>query len=76
MVKDLVKVIVYLKTGNAYEYDVCDAAKAREHASAIWATGFRVRTGEKEHTWFGPHHIDKIKWVGEDDTILARKYDE
>jgi hypothetical protein len=75
-VADTIKITVYLKTGNAYGYDVRDAAKAREHAAAIWATGFRTKTSEDEHTWFGPHFIDKIVWEGPDDTLLAKKYDE
>jgi hypothetical protein len=68
-------VYVYFKNGNVYSYEVASAAKAREHAWAIWMTGYRVKVNDR-HEWFGPHYIDKIAWDGEDDTILANKYDE
>ena len=71
-----VTITVYFKNGNAYPYQVANAAKAREHADKIWATGYRVKTEPNVHTWYGPHYIDKITWEGDDETLLAKKYDE
>lgn len=54
---------VYLDDGRVYEYDVVDADKAREHASAIVTGGYRHNDGEVfEH--YGPHRILKVKVCG------------
>jgi hypothetical protein len=56
------KVQVYVDTGNVFQYDVESEAKAREHAAAIIATGYRSVSIEKENvlTWFPPHRIMKV----------------
>jgi hypothetical protein len=68
------KMYIYFKNGNVYQYDVDSAEKAREHAEKIWTTGYRCKDGNS-HVWYGTHYIDKIKW-DEDETYLAKKYDE
>jgi len=61
---------VYLDDGVVYSYGVTGkspehvAAKAREHASAIAATGYRHNDGEGEFVHFPPHRISKIKITG------------
>lgn len=72
---NIMKIYVYFKNGNVYEYEVASAEKAREHAEKIWTSGYRVKVGDR-HEWFGPHYIDKICWDGLDDTYLGRKYGE
>lgn len=72
----MIKLQIYLKDGNVFGYEVENAWKAREHAQKIWETGLRCQTEEDEHTWYGPHWIDKIKWIGEDNSYLAKKYHE
>lgn len=56
------KVQVYVDTGNVFEYEVTGEAKAREHAAAIIATGYR--SVDKDNptllTWFPPHRIAKV----------------
>src|SRR5690349_5113242 len=37
----MVKISIYIDTGNVYEYDVPTEATAREHADAIIKTGYR-----------------------------------
>jgi hypothetical protein len=69
------KLYVYFKNGNVYDYKVENAQKAREHAEKIWTAGYRVKVGNR-HEWFGTHYIDKICWEGEDQTCLATKYKE
>jgi len=59
-------VIVYLKGGTKWEYDIESpteellGAKAREHMAAIMLYGYRNNTGKDEMTWWGPGWIDKI----------------
>ena len=67
----MVTMEIYFKNGNIYRYKVANAEKAREHADKIWTTGYRVDTStedNEEHTWYGPHYLDKIKWTGKDTT--------
>jgi hypothetical protein len=56
------KILVYIDTGNVFEYEVPSEAKAREHAAAIIATGYRSVNIENETTltWFPPHRITKV----------------
>ena len=60
---------IYFKSGQVFSYTITAetteelASKAREHEYAIMQTGYR-HNGPKEHTWYGPHHIDKIKVTG------------
>lgn len=69
------KIYIYYKNGNAFIYEVENAEKAREHAYAIWKTGYRHKVG-KRHEWDSPDKIDKICWDGEDETYIAKKYSE
>lgn len=59
----MVKISVYIDTGNVYEYEVGTEAAAREHADAIIKTGYRsVQTDELTTlTWWPPHRIAKVK---------------
>lgn len=58
-------IMVYFKDGRVFEYEVTDIAKARDHMAKIWELGYRhVKNGTLE--WFGPHYLDKIKYVGDD----------
>jgi hypothetical protein len=56
-------VSVYMDDGRVFSYPVHDAAKAREHASAIIATGYRHNDG-KEFEHYPPHRILKVKVSG------------
>jgi hypothetical protein len=69
-----VKVQVYIDTGNVFEYEVTDEAKAREHAAAIIATGYRSVSMENEKllTWFPPHRILKV--VAHLEEVSTTKY--
>lgn len=60
------RIAVYLDDGRVYSYDIVSdsdghaAAKAREHAAAIVAGGYRhCEDGELEH--YPPHRILKVK---------------
>jgi hypothetical protein len=59
----MVKISVYIDTGNVYEYEVGNEATAREHADAIIKTGYRsVQTDALTTlTWWPPHRISKVK---------------
>lgn len=59
------KVSVYLDDGRVFEYEVSDAAKAREHSHAIIMTGYR-RVVENELEHYPPHRISKVKITGAD----------
>lgn len=53
-------VSVYLDDGRVFEYEVANAEKVREHASAIVNTGYRHNDGVVfEH--YPPHRILKVK---------------
>ena len=52
---------VYINNGVVFEYEVKGAHKAREHASAIVATGYRHNDGVGEFEHYPPHRIDKVK---------------
>lgn len=65
---DKITLAVYIDDGNVYEYDVANAAKAREHASAILNTGFRnTPDGTDDLEWLPVHRIVKVvaKGAGE-----------
>ena len=50
---------VYMDDGRVYEYDVYGADKAREHAAAICAGGYRHNDGKTfEH--YPPHRVLKV----------------
>ena len=68
----MAKVIVYLKSGVTYEYEIADVNKGREHAHKIMTEGYRHNDG-KEFVFFGPHWIDKIKIVPPPDTKYPDK---
>lgn len=54
------KVQVYLDDGRVFEYEVPNAEKVREHASAIVMGGYRHNNGKIfEH--YPPHRILKVK---------------
>jgi hypothetical protein len=60
--KTPLKIQVYVDTGNVFEYEVGNEAKAREHAAAIIATGYRSVNEDDPLTltWFPPHRINKV----------------
>ena len=58
---------VYFKDGRVFSYDVDTSVKAREHMAKIWAGGYRHCDGTLVE-WFGPHYLDKLKYVGDDAT--------
>jgi hypothetical protein len=61
--KNPILIMVYLDDGRIFEYGVSDANKAREHVSAIGATGYRhTSDGILEH--YPVHRITKIKAIG------------
>lgn len=56
------QILVYIDTGNVCEYEVGNEAKAREHAMAIVATGYRSGCVDDPNTitvW-PPHRILKV----------------
>lgn len=57
-----VKISIYVDNGNVFQYEVATEAKAREHAAAIIATGYRSVQGDSPNTltWFPPHKINKV----------------
>ena len=60
---------VYMDDGRVYEYSVVNADKAREHAAAICATGYRHNDGVVfEH--YPPHRVLKVQVP----TVVATKY--
>jgi hypothetical protein len=58
-----ITISVYIDDGNVYDYDVKNATSAREHISAIIATGYR-RLTEEDFTHYPAHRIAKVKAVG------------
>lgn len=58
----MITVQVYVDTGNVFQYEVVNEAKAREHAAAIVETGYRSvnKDAPKVLTWFPPHRIMKV----------------
>ena len=63
-------IAVYLDDGRVFKYDIeDDVGKAREHAGAIVATGYRHVPATKDVLeWFPPHRIVKVKIVGKIET--------
>lgn len=62
--KPEVTIAVYIDDGRVFEYAVATPDKAREHTSAIIATGYRhCVPGELEH--YPPHRIAKVKVSGQ-----------
>lgn len=59
-----VTIKVYMDDGRVFEYEVASHDKAREHASAIIATGYRHNDGAGEFEHYPPHRILKVKAVG------------
>lgn len=70
----MIKIYVYYKDGRVFIYEVENAEKAREHAWMIKQHGYRHKVGDR-HEWDNPDKVDKICWDN-DDTYLAKKYDE
>ena len=58
------QISVYLDDGRVYQYKVRDDLKAREHCSAIVATGYRHNNGDGEFEHYPPHRILKVKATG------------
>jgi len=61
---------VYIDNGVVFEYDVTGAHKAREHAFAITATGYRHNDGKGEFEHYPAHRIAKVKVKG----LIPTKY--
>jgi hypothetical protein len=58
----------YLDDGRVYEWEVEGADKAREHAAAVVASGYRHNDGKTfEH--YPPHRILKVKVSPPPDTM-------
>lgn len=59
---------VYLDDGRVFKYEVANENKAREHAAAIIATGYRHNPadpeGEDYFECYPPHRIMKVKVIG------------
>ncbi len=66
---------IYIDNGNVFEYDVKTPSSAREHVSAIIATGYRHSdpTAPDELVHFPPHRISKVKMRGPG--ITTKYYD-
>lgn len=63
VVKPKIEIFVYLDDGVVFSYTVDTITSAREHASAIVATGYRSVQEEQPDvlTHFPPHRILKVK---------------
>lgn len=63
---DKITIAVYLDDGRVFEYEVSSVASAREHTSAIIATGYRSVQAEQPDvlTHYPPHRISKVKCTG------------
>lgn len=61
----MVKIQVYVDTGNVFQYEVESEDKAREHAEAIIRTGYRSAQADEPTvlTWWPPHRITKVKMM-------------
>lgn len=59
------RLMIYFHDGRVFEYNVDSAVRARAHMDKIWKYGFRS-TADGDLTWYGPHYIDRIRYVGSD----------
>ncbi|AXQ68250.1 hypothetical protein HOT99_gp046 [Caulobacter phage CcrBL10] len=61
-----ITISVYLNNGTVREYDVADAATAREHAFEIIQTGYRSVDQDQPNVLvhWPPHEIKKVKLTG------------
>lgn len=59
-------IAVYLDDGRVFIYNVNSTSSAREHVSAIIATGYRAVQDDEPNvlTHYPPHRISKVKIVG------------
>jgi len=55
------KISTYLDDGRVFYYRVPTHAKAREHAAAIVAGGYRHNDGKGEFEHYPPHRVQKVK---------------
>lgn len=60
----MLKVSTYLDDGRVFQYEVADENKAREHAAAIVAGGYRHNDGKGEFEHYPAHRIAKVKVTG------------
>lgn len=63
------KIKVYIDDGRVFEYEVPSAEKAREHAGAILAGGYRHNDGETICEYYPVHRIQKVKIEGKVPTL-------
>ena len=69
----MIKIFVYLQDGRVFDYEVCDAIKAREHAHRIINYGWRVLVnGNMEY--YPIHQIVKVVFPDPQD-IMSMKYE-
>lgn len=69
----MTKISIYLDDSRVFEYEVTDAAKGREHAAAIIATGYRhTPTSSDDLEWYPPHRIVKVKVSGAGESTQYR----
>lgn len=62
---EVTKIRVYIDNGNVFEYIVATPEKAREHAAAIVASGYRSTNNQAgETTYWPPHRISKVVCTG------------
>jgi hypothetical protein len=69
----MIQIKVYLDDGRIFEYEVADAAKGREHASAIISGGYRHNPGSEYLEHYPPWRILKVKLVGDIPTSYPDK---
>ncbi len=61
----MTKISVYLDDGRVFNYEVSDAGKGREHASAIIKTGYRhTPLDSHDLEWYPPHRLVKVCVAG------------
>ena len=69
------RLVIYFKDGRVFEYSVSKGTDARAHMSKIWETGYRS-TSDGTLQWYGPHYIDKMKYIPDQDEVLSNYPDE
>ena len=71
MKKNEVTLNVYMQDGRVFKYDVCDQAKAREHAHRIITTGWRNESkGIMEY--YPVHQVLKVTWESTPDPMTTK----
>lgn len=70
----MVKILVYMKSGVTFDYEVAGCTKAREHAHKIINSGYRhLVDGRMEY--YPVHEISKVAFDMTEKDYLCKKYE-